>query len=97
VLGRKDHAARIRARSAWAYIRLTMTPKPDDLTWQADYAREYARTSGFTLSFGPVDAGGMYLVTLVGKPSAAPIRKRMRRDDCVAATRQLRGRPNCLW
>ncbi len=74
-----------------------MTPKSDDLTWQSDYAREYARTSGFTLSFGPVDAGGMYMVTMVGKQSAAPTKKRMRRDDCVAATKQLRGRPNCLW
>ena len=80
-----------------AYIRLAMTPKPDDLTWQADYAREYARTSGSTLSFGPVDAGGMYMVTMVGRQSAAPTKKRMGRDDCVAATRQLRSRPNCLW
>ena len=83
--------------AAGAYIRLTMTPKADDLTWQVDYAREYARTSGFTLSFGPVDAGGMYTVTMVGRKSEAPTKKRMRRDDCVAATRQLRGRPNCLW
>lgn len=85
------------AAAAEAYIRLAMTPKPDDLTWQADYAREYARTSGFTLSFGPVDAGGTYMVTIVGRQSAAPTKKRMRRDDCVAATTQLRGRPNCLW
>jgi len=74
-----------------------MTPKPDDLVWQADYAREYARTSGSTLSFGPVDAHGTYMVTMLGTQSAAPMKKRMRRDDCVAATRQLRGRPNCLW
>lgn len=84
-------------RSGQAYIRITMTPKSDNLTWQSDYAREFARTSGFTLSFGPVDAGGMYMVTMVGRQSAAPTKKRMRRDDCVAATKQLRGRPNCLW
>ena len=83
--------------AAEAYIRLAMTPKPHDLTWQADYAREYARTSGSTLSFGPVDAGGMYMVVMVGRHSAVLTRKRMRRDDCVAAAAQLRGRPNCLW
>ena len=82
---------------AEAYIRLAMTPKSDDLTWQADYAREYARTSGSALSFGPVDEGGMYMVTMVGRQSTAPSKKRMRRDDCVAATKQLRSRPNCLW
>ena len=40
--------------AARAYIRLTMTPKSDDLTWQADYAREYAPTIALPLlgSFG---------------------------------------------
>jgi hypothetical protein len=74
-----------------------MTPKPNDLSWQSEYAREYTRTSGFTLSFGPVDAGGMYMVTIVGSQSVVPLRKRMRRDDCIAATSRLRGRPDCLW
>ena len=83
--------------AAQAYIRLAMTPKPHDLTWQSDYAREYARTSGHSLSFGPADASGMYMVTIVGAQSAAPVKRRMRRDDCIAATRQLRNRPNCLW
>jgi hypothetical protein len=80
-----------------AYIRLAMTSKPHDLTWQSNYAREYARTSGHSLSFGPADAGGMYMVTIVGGRSAVPLKKRMRREDCIAATGQLRNRPNCLW
>jgi hypothetical protein len=83
--------------AAKAYIRLTMTPKTTDLKWQSDYAREYARTSGHTLSFGPLDAGGMYMVSIVDGPSKVSRNKRMRREDCIAATEQLRGRPNCLW
>jgi hypothetical protein len=82
---------------AEAYIGLTMTPKSDDLTWQSDYAREYARTSGRSLTFGPVDADSTYMVTIAGGQSVVPLKRRMRRDDCVAATRQLRSRPNCLW
>lgn len=69
-----------------------MSTKSQNLPWQDEYAREYRRTSGLGLSFGPVEAGGWYTVTFEGSDGSPSHSQRMRRGQVVANTTRLRGR-----
>lgn len=69
-----------------------MSKKPQDLSWQEEYAREYRRTSGLGLSFGPVEPGGWYTVTFESSVPPSPHTRRMRRGQVVGNTARLRER-----
>ena len=62
-----------------------------DITWQAAYAAEYARTSGNVMTFGPALPGGLYLVSFSGRDAETqPIR--MRKGEAIGNTERLRAR-----
>ena len=64
--------------------------KTPDLSWQAVYAAEYARTSGNVMIFGAVQPGGMWPVSFSGPTAQTPLR--IRRGEAIASTERLRAR-----
>lgn len=67
--------------------------KPAGPAWQADYQREYARTSGQSATFSPMETGGWTTLETT-HDDGVPRRSRVRKGQVAAMTERLRARPD---
>lgn len=63
--------------------------KPDDLTWQQEYARELLRTAGKVATFQRY-SGGWWTLVIDGEAAF----QRRQRKDILAMTENLKKRPD---